>query len=254
VEAPPNVYRLDIVNGNLTISTVDNFNTANISVVGTMNYDQAFAATDRRTSPVSIPGVNDVSWSSLSSDGTRTNLDLINFAALPLSYVQLATVYRELPARDSSGYSHQFITSAISNSWTASSAMPRTGTGVYNGLAYGIVIFSPPGETFRTTSAFQMTANFLAGTVSGNISNFNFYNFDTGASATAPASAAGFAITFDGSITANNPYFSGQAKIPGVIAGRVEGEFAGPTAQEVGGSYHAESSDVTISGAFAGKK
>jgi hypothetical protein len=252
VDAPPSVYRLDVVNGNLTVSTVDNFNTATVSILGTLNYTENFAAADQRPAPVSIPGVNDKSFSKVGPDGTRTSFDIVTFPALTLTYLQLGTIYREMATPDPSGYSHQFVTTVLTDTYTPSSAMPRSGTAAYNGMAYGVMIASPPGETLRTTASFQMTADFAGSTVAGSINNFNFYRFDTGAATSAPAAAAGLSLAFNTSISLSG--FSDQVQIAGVNAGRVEGQFAGPAAQEVGGSYQAQTPTLSLSGAFVAKK
>jgi hypothetical protein len=240
---------MQVLNGNLTISTADNFDTISISVLG--NFDEQLTSVDKRLSPVSIPNSTIQSWKKTANNGDHTTFETVNFSTLSLTYLQFATIYHDL-ASPGSNYSHQFITMALGKTWTPSYDMPTTGSATYNGMSYGIAINTPPGIAYRTTSAFQMSADFAAGTVSGNLSNFSFYTFDTGTPATTPSAATGLALSFNTAI--NGSTFSDQLKISGNNVGRVEGQFAGPTAQEVGGAYQAINSDISISGAFAGKR
>jgi hypothetical protein len=238
-----------VLNGNLTISTPDNFDTIAVSVLG--NFDEQLTSADKRISPVSIPGSTVESWKKTAANGDHTTFEIVNFPAISLSYLQFATIYHDL-ASPGSNYSHQFITLALGKTWTPSYDMPTTGSATYNGMSYGIANNTPPGIEYRTTSAFQMSADFTAGTVSGNLSNFNFFAFDTGAPAPTPSAATGLTLSFSTAI--NGSTFSDQLKSSGNNVGGVEGQFAGPTAQEVGGAYHAITPDLSISGAFAGKR
>jgi hypothetical protein len=219
-----------------------------------MPYTQTFTAADQRTPPVTFPGVVDTSWrvtTPVSGGVDQTDLDVLSFAALNMSYVRLATAYRQT-ATAVSGYNAEYIVSAISNSWTGS-AMPTTGSATYNGNSFGIAI--TPGATLATTSAFSMSANFATGTVAGSLTGFQFFDRNTGSSAPTPSGITGLSINFSASITGDtfsalNGPISGSA----ISSSRVEGQFAGPHAEEVGGAFQAIGPSVAIVGGFLGKR
>ncbi|MET3722366.1 transferrin-binding protein-like solute binding protein [Sphingomonas trueperi] len=240
-----NVYSPSVLNANYVISTNDDFKTINVEY--NPGSTQIFTERDIVAQIATPPGVNHKSWSVVAADGTRSNFDMIGFKDLPLTYLQLNAFYRKPPSVDQDHYT--FITrfAAVSNAWTDPTAMPRTGSATYSGMSYGIAI-NP--SAYRTTSQFQMAADFSSGHLSGNLSNFNFYDFATGLPAS--VSGTGLDLTFDA--TLNGSKFSDRIKISGVSAGRVEGQFAGPSAQEVGGSYGVMNADFSLFGVFAGKK
>jgi hypothetical protein len=110
-------------------------------------------------------------------------------------------------------------------------SMPTTGTATYIGIGYGRYIAT--GNDVLTKGAFQLGADFGAGTVNGNLEN----------------SQARYALSFTGTIAADG--FSGTFNTgDGGLHGDVKGFFAGPGAAEVAGTF--EGSDSPSGRSYTG--
>jgi hypothetical protein len=235
----------------MTITSDDNFATFKVEVVGGLPYVQNFLASDRIVSPVSIPGTSHELWKVVNSDGTEVDVERIALTSVPLTYLQIGTLYRKTPLLYARNYNDEFIIAAIGSAWTADSSMPTSGSATYNGKSYGIAIGVAPGATLRTLADFQMTTNFLAGSIDGTLNNFKFYNFATGSNVVVP-SPGSFAIDFDAAISGSS--FAGIMRDGYIAIGRVDGRFAGPAAEEVAGAYQINRAGVTAHGVFVGKQ
>lgn len=97
--------------------------------------------------------------------------------------------------------------------------MPTTGTATYTGSGQGRYLAT--GEDTLAKGAFQLGANFAAGTVNGNLEN----------------SQAKYALSFTAAIAADG--FSGTFVTGDALTGDVKGFFAGPGAAEVAGTFRA---------------
>lgn len=256
---PPSKSLISSAIGDVSITTTANLQSPSVMTPGIQTWAsavfQAFSVADQRTPPVSFPGVVDTSWSvstPVAGGVDRTDLDVLSFAALNMSYVRLATVYSETTPAGATYYD-QYVASAISNSWTRQ-AMPTTGSATYSGSSFGIAGAVPTGSgaSYATTSAFSLSADFATGNVTGSLTGFQFFDRNTGASVATPSGATGLSLTFSAPISGDR--FSTQSVSgTGITQGQVQGRFAGPHAEEVGGAYGAVGPSVIIAGGFLGK-
>jgi hypothetical protein len=131
---------------------------------------------------------------------------------------------------------------------TASSAMPTGTTATYNGASTGFINYAD-GVPGRTTSKVTVSTDFSTATISSSSSLVTFVDAIGGTdqdhrldfTGTGPVSGSGFTATVD-------------SDFPAPVSGSVDGQFYGPSAQEVGGTFGLTGSGVDYIGSFGGKK
>jgi len=140
---------------------------------------------------------------------------------------------------------------------TASMDMPTTGSATFVGGTRGVYVRGGT-SVFATASDVSMSANFSAGTVAGQTSNFRFMNTSNGALTTLSDK-----LDFRFDATINGGFFSGAATmLPGSVpmAGGIEGAFYGPPGaapEEAGFAYRLEnaaSGNYIVGGAALGRQ
>lgn len=164
---------------------------------------------------------------------------------------------------------------------TTNSAVPKTGTGTYQGSMIATMVYNPSLDTnagaptyFQWLDGLATTrVNFAANsfeidltgkTTAPQFDVFTSRNFAIGANATFNASGKGYidlvlAGGFLGSFQSASFTPAGGSKIDMVIAGSsVDGAFFGPGAEEVGGGFRIVGGNpderIDILGTFVGKK
>jgi len=125
---------------------------------------------------------------------------------------------------------------------TDAAAIPSFGSATYAGTATGLA--SDGIEYLGTISNVQVTADFGSGTASVTSSGTELFELDTLANAGAQAG-----LDFIGSGPISGATF--DASVGGSLTvGNVDGEFYGPGAEEVGGTFATSGSGITHVGSF----
>jgi hypothetical protein len=225
---------------------------ATVQTIGAVPYTQFFAVADRRFPPgITIAGVNDLAWrvaNPPSSSVANAELNLVGFTGLDTRFINIAAIYGQPSVVPSSGYSHEYLISAISSNWTGG-AVPAAGSVRYSGKSFGVVIIA--GFTYNITADVVVTVDFAAHRVVGTIDSYAVFNRDTG-NPVAVAALAGLGVNFGPDLFGDG--FNDRVMQSGVGIGRIQGRIAGPNAEEIGASYHAQTGDFTLIGAFAAKR
>jgi transferrin binding protein len=140
---------------------------------------------------------------------------------------------------------------------TPTGAVPVSGTATYSGLSGGIYV-DPGGNVFTHGAVMTSTVDFNARTILFSTTGTQVTPVTTGAVA-----PLGSTLNLTGSFTygagPNPNQFGGSVTAPAFPAGstgRADGQFYGPTAQELGGvfSLKAPSGPQTMLGGFGGKQ
>lgn len=139
---------------------------------------------------------------------------------------------------------------------TGVSLLPRTGTGIYQGVLYGSGVGAGSfADRFSLTGTANFNFNFAGGTFTGSLlpvainqrdlssTNLGTYTFSNGQ---APGANA-----------MSNAFFGDIIGIAGAT-GRINGRFYGPNSQEVGGAFNLTTpgagTTLTIAGAVVAKR
>lgn len=130
---------------------------------------------------------------------------------------------------------------------TPVSGIPATGTGNFRGNTSGMYVNSS-GQAFYTVGAMNATANFAAQTVAFSTSGTVAINLATGAS----ASASSLNLTSNMSFAGGT--ISGPIRSISGMTGNASGNFYGPSAQEIGGTYTLQGGGASLIGGFGGKR
>ncbi len=133
---------------------------------------------------------------------------------------------------------------------TPASGMPTAGTAMFNGVAGGIFA-TPSGASYLTTAAMAASVDFgsrvvgfaTAGTVA------------TSTYTTASTSAPALNLTGRFAINPGTSQFSGSVVSAGGMTGGASGQFYGPNANEIGGSFGVANASIgAMIGGFGGKR
>jgi hypothetical protein len=212
-----------VVNPGATGATTDDSYTVKYNLHGT-TYTQTFSNPAAKTD-----ALGSLSGTQASQSGLIANFALFNVASAlsgSLDYVQIAAYDRQTVA----GAEDAFI---VYGRQTNPADMPTTGSATYKGGTRGLYITSA-GETFQTSSDISMSANFASGAISGSTANFRVIN----SGGTMVSRNEDLNLSFNASITAGSPVFSGSASSTlstaagGLgLTGNVEGSFFGAAGQ-----------------------
>ncbi len=142
---------------------------------------------------------------------------------------------------------------------TVGSNIPTIGSGTFTGSTAGLYV-NPQGNYFVTTSYMSANVSFTNRTV-------NFSTTDTMAASPASAAAGSFGTLVPGlNLTGTLSYASGSNRISGAVStassfngspmtGTATGNFYGPNANEIGGTFSVTGTGMeTFVGAFGGKR
>jgi hypothetical protein len=130
---------------------------------------------------------------------------------------------------------------------TPVSGIPATGTGNFSGNTSGVYVNSS-GQAFYTVGAMNATANFAARTVAFSTSGTVAVNLATGTSSPDSSLNLTSNMTFAGG-TMVGPITSVSG-----MSGTASGNFYGPSAQEIGGTYTLQGGGASLIGGFGGKR
>ncbi|MHA6346427.1 transferrin-binding protein-like solute binding protein [Roseivivax sp. CAU 1761] len=128
---------------------------------------------------------------------------------------------------------------------TSANALPAAGTASYHGSSVGQVVTE--GEIYLTDSRVAVTTDFE--TVAMTSSDTSIVDMSTGNATTAARPDLDF--TASGTLTGSG--FTSNIDTAG-IEGSVNGQFYGPGAEEVGGTFAAKAGQSTYLGAFGAAK
>jgi len=133
---------------------------------------------------------------------------------------------------------------------TPASAVPATGTATFTGITSGLYV-DPSGALFATSAIMTANADFSARTIGFSTSTTEVSDLNGVTSSNAGLDLSGTLIydpapnRFTGPVSTANTALSGTAT----------GQFYGPNAQEIGGTYGLTGSGVSgMLGAFGGKR
>lgn len=147
-----------------------------------------------------------------------------------------------------SGYAGAASVGAI----TPVSGMPATGTGTFTGYSAGVYT-AATGQPFLASADMSAAVNFGSRSIVFNTTNTAISAFNgSGSSAQSGLNLSGTlnyssgANTFSGTVTSANTLLTGTAN----------GQFYGPTANEIGGTYAVKAATgvQAMGGAFGGKR
>lgn len=161
---------------------------------------------------------------------------------LDYDYLTWGTWQREVPDAGATGSSPATNLAAqwIAGRLTPAGEVPTTGTGTYGGAVSGLV--GNGGAVTGVRGDLNLTANFGSRTMTGGFANMRR---DDGAAWKDMSVSAGWG--------AGTNAIAGTLSGTG-ISGSVNGNFFGPNAREVGGSWQASGSGDTAAGIFRGKQ
>ena len=153
------------------------------------------------------------------------------------------------------GNNGNFSVTATSNaasvgSATPASGMPASGTAMFTGVAGGMFA-TPSGASYLTTAAMAASVDFgsrVIGFATGNTVATSVY---TTVSASAPA------LNLAGKLAINpgTSQFSGSVASAGGMSGLASGQFYGPNANEIGGTFGVANASIgAMIGGFGGKR
>lgn len=136
---------------------------------------------------------------------------------------------------------------------TPAASVPTTGTANFSGNAIGVHVDSS-GNNYVTASNVALAANFGARTVGLSTSKTQKYNLNT--SSRYNLSAAN--LNLSGSLTyaAGSNSFSGSVQTASGLSGTASGNFYGPAATEIGGTFSTKAATGVENyvGAFGAKR
>lgn len=139
--------------------------------------------------------------------------------------------------------------SAVSlGSATPVTGMPATGTGNFSGFASGLYYQGAGG--YFTTANMNAGVDFAARTVAFSTSNTVATGSVTGAVVSTPS----LNMTGYGNYSAGTSKFAGTVSTANGMIGSITGQFYGPNANEIGGTYYATGSQGYAVGGFGGKR
>ena len=220
-----------VIDPGATSATSDDTYTVNFQAGG-VNFSQTYTGLTQASDVLT----NYRRATATGSDGLESAFYIFDFdQALTgaLNYVTLAAYERQV---GTDGAELAFLPIG-----RRSISVPSTGTALFRGATRGLFV-SGAGELFGTTSEVSLTANFGAGTVSGQANRFRFQN-SSGALVTRPEVLD---FIFNGSLNGTTASFGANAVGSPIstnglgITGRVEGQFFGSTTggpTEVGLTY-----------------
>lgn len=131
---------------------------------------------------------------------------------------------------------------------TPVTGMPATGTSNFVGYASGLYYQGTGG--YFTTATMNAGVDFAARTVSFSTSNTIVTGSTTGAVVSAPS----LNMTGYGNYSTGTSKFSGTLSTANGMIGNMTGQFYGPNANEIGGTYYATGSQGYTVGGFGGKR
>jgi hypothetical protein len=137
---------------------------------------------------------------------------------------------------------------------TSGNSIPTTGTASFKGLAVGLYI-DPAGTIWGTAASMKADANFGSRTILFSTSN-TMRGGDVNAPTTASIPDGNLNLSGTLSYAQGINNFSGALQTQnGALSGRGEGQFYGPTAEEIGGVYSLSGSGPSrMIGGFGGKR
>ncbi|HXZ55619.1 MAG TPA: transferrin-binding protein-like solute binding protein [Burkholderiales bacterium] len=145
-----------------------------------------------------------------------------------------------------------WIAGAISVGYpTPASAVPTTGNATFTGIAAGFYV-DPTGALFGTAANMTANADFTNRSIGFATSNTQVANVN----GTTIGPNAGLDLSGTLTYSAGTNQFSGSVQTADTsLNGSATGQFYGPSAQEIGGTYRLTGSGVSgMLGAFGGKR
>jgi hypothetical protein len=139
-------------------------------------------------------------------------------------------------------------------STTPVASIPTTGTATFTGYAGGIYV-EPIGVANLTSANLSMTADFANRSISFATTNTEMYQLNALVNSPNPGLILIPSLNMTGTLTysAGTNSFSGPISA-GSLTGQAKGQFYGPAATEIGGTFAVKGSGVTTyAGAFGGK-
>ena len=131
---------------------------------------------------------------------------------------------------------------------TPVTGMPATGSVNFVGFASGLYYQGAGG--YFTTANMNAGVDFAARTVAFNTSN----TIATGSANGAVVAAPSLNMTGYGNYSTGTSKFSGTLSTANGMIGNMTGQFYGPNANEIGGTYYATGSQGYTVGGFGGKR
>lgn len=131
---------------------------------------------------------------------------------------------------------------------TPVTGMPATGTGNFAGYASGLFYQGSAG--YFTTANMSAAVDFAARTIALNTSN----TVVTGSVNGALVPASSLNMTGYGTYATGTSKFAGTLSTANGMIGTMTGQFYGPNANEIGGTYYATGSQGYTVGGFGGKR
>ncbi len=133
---------------------------------------------------------------------------------------------------------------------TPASGMPTAGTAMFTGVAGGIFV-TPSGASYLTTASMAASVDFGARVVGFATGGTVATSSNTTLSVSAPA------LNLAGKFTINpgTSQFGGSVVSAGGMSGSASGNFYGPNANEIGGTFGVANSSIGVMlGGFGGKR
>lgn len=196
---------------------------------------QGAAQIDSTFSPANIiPGP--VTTATIYGNGTASFILIKPGAAgLGLDYVTYGTW--SIASANTRGYS-------VFGVRTEPGSVPKSGAASFSGPVGGIAVDG--GRQFSIAGTFALTADFTAGSVTGDFSGMT--KSDLAANTT-----PWHDLTLNANISGNA--FAGTLQAKDIsLGGTAAGGFFGPGAPEIGGSWAVENTDIHAVGVFLGKR
>lgn len=142
---------------------------------------------------------------------------------------------------------------------TLGTALPTTGTAIYNGVLIGNYLTSGATSYGRVAADATATANFAARSLSVSSSNSILQSVVSGQTTATTASNANFDLTgtltwSSGTNRLESSTFGTKTGSTLPMSGSANGRFFGPGAEEVGGSYFISGTGGKMTGGFLLKK
>lgn len=134
---------------------------------------------------------------------------------------------------------------------TTGISMPTSSSATFTGGAGGIYYDGSSGDSFATAANMTANVNFVTRNVGFNTTNTNIVNLNSGTT-TLNVTPLNLSGTLSYAPGVNS--ISGAVTSSGGLTGNAVGQFFGPNANEIGGTYFVNSGSSYMIGGFGGKR
>jgi phage baseplate assembly protein gpV len=133
---------------------------------------------------------------------------------------------------------------------TVGSSIPTTSTATFSGGAGGVYYDSSTGASYATAANMTSNVNFATRSIGFSTSSTTKTNLSTGVISSATNQNLSGTLSY--ATGSNN--ISGSITSTGGMSGTAVGQFFGPSANEIGGTYKVNSGSSYMIGGFGGKR